>query len=204
MSYLVARPSTARRRSLLGTVIAAHALVGIALLAIKSVAPEVLERPLIVDLLQPVEVARREPPKPIPVAKPQAAATTTPQQPVEATTSNAPAVSAPAAVVAPAPTTPASESMTRARFDADYLHNPSPTYPALSRRRGEEGKVVLRVSVTPQGTADSVEVGTSSGSSRLDEAALNTVKNWKFIPAKRGDVSIQSWVLVPIIFRLEF
>jgi len=68
---------------------------------------------------------------------------------------------------------------------------------------GEEGKVILRVSVNPQGGADSVEIKTSSGSLRLDESAQKTVRNWKFIPAKRGETAVQSWVLVPIIFKLE-
>lgn len=68
---------------------------------------------------------------------------------------------------------------------------------------GEEGKVMLRVSVTPQGTAAEVQIHTSSGSPRLDESAQKTVRNWKFIPAKQGDTAVQSWVLVPIIFKLE-
>ena len=68
---------------------------------------------------------------------------------------------------------------------------------------GEEGKVILRVSVSAQGTADNVEIKTSSGSQRLDDSAQKTVRNWKFIPAKRGDTAVQSWVLVPIIFKLE-
>ena len=37
----------------------------------------------------------------------------------------------------------------------------------------------------------------------LDEAAQRTVRSWRFIAAKRGDVAVQSWVLVPIIFKLE-
>lgn len=67
----------------------------------------------------------------------------------------------------------------------------------------EEGKVVLSVRVSPQGTAEQIEVKTSSGSVRLDEAAINTVRNWKFVPAKRGDTPVESWVLVPIAFKLE-
>ena len=98
---------------------------------------------------------------------------------------------------------PAPEPLTQARFDADYLANPAPPYPALSRRLGEEGKVILRVSVSPQGAADSVDIKTSSGSPRLDEAAQKTVRNWKFIPARRGDMAVQSWALVPVIFKLE-
>ena len=80
---------------------------------------------------------------------------------------------------------------------------PPPPYPPLARRMGEEGKVVLRVAVTPQGSASEVQIHTSSGSTRLDESAQKTVRNWKFIPAKQGDTAVSSWVLVPIIFKLE-
>ena len=73
----------------------------------------------------------------------------------------------------------------------------------MSRKMREEGKVLLRVLVTPEGTAGSVEVRTSSGSARLDEAAQRTVRHWKFVPAKRGGTPVESWVLVPIHFRLE-
>lgn len=90
-----------------------------------------------------------------------------------------------------------------ARFDADYLRNPPPPYPPMSRRMGETGKVLLRVLVNADGTAANVELKTSSGSSRLDDSALRTVRRWRFVPAKRGDTPVQSWVVVPIIFKLE-
>jgi protein TonB len=89
------------------------------------------------------------------------------------------------------------------RFNADYLRNPKPPYPSISRRMHEEGKVILRVRVTPEGNAGSLEIRTSSGSARLDESALRTVRQWKFIPARRGNTPVQSWVLVPIVFKLE-
>lgn len=95
------------------------------------------------------------------------------------------------------------DNVSQARFDADYLKNPAPQYPAISRRMGEEGKVTLRVLVTPEGTASAVEIRTSSGSQRLDESAMRTVRLWKFVPARRGDMAEQSWVLVPVIFKLE-
>jgi protein TonB len=91
----------------------------------------------------------------------------------------------------------------QARFDADYLNNPKPPYPPLSRRMREEGRVVLRVLVTVDGGASDVEVRASSGSARLDESALRTIQRWKFIPARRGRTPVQSWVLVPVIFKLE-
>jgi protein TonB len=93
--------------------------------------------------------------------------------------------------------------VTPPRFDAAYLDNPPPAYPALARRAREQGKVVLRVLVTPAGMAQRVEVRSSSGSNRLDEAALDTVKRWRFVPARQGVEAISAWVLVPISFSLE-
>lgn len=113
-------------------------------------------------------------------------------------TASAPAA-APAADTPAAPATP----VVAARFDADYLHNPPPAYPSLSRRLGEEGRVLLRAHVLPDGRADSVEIKQSSGSPRLDAAALDTVRRWRFVPARQGNDSVPSWVLVPIAFRLE-
>ena len=210
MSYALSRPSSARRGGMLGIVVGAHVGVILIVMAAKTVAPQIMEMPLIVDLIQP---AQEKPPeaKPLPVVKPQPVVTRpTPQKPVpviEATQSTQPAPAAPVATppdIKPAPPAPpAPEPMVQARFDADYLKNPAPPYPPLSRRMGEEGKVILRVSVTPAGTAESVEIRTSSGSQRLDESAQKTVRNWKFIPAKRGNEAVQSFVLVPIIFKLE-
>jgi len=107
-----------------------------------------------------------------------------------------PSGTAPKAAPTPAPVTPPS-------FNADYLHNPAPAYPTMSRRLGEAGRVVLRVFVTTVGTAERVELRTSSGSKRLDSAALETVQRWKFVPARQGDTPVSAWVLVPILFTLE-
>jgi protein TonB len=73
----------------------------------------------------------------------------------------------------------------------------------LSRRIGEHGRVLLRVVVRPDGTPESVELRQSSGSPRLDEAALDAVRKWRFVPARRGDVPITAAVIVPIVFALE-
>lgn len=88
-------------------------------------------------------------------------------------------------------------------FNAAYLNNPAPNYPSISRRLGEEGLVLLQVQVTADGTADSVELQTGSGSTRLDEAALEAVKKWRFTPAKRGDQPVSASVVVPVRFSLE-
>jgi protein TonB len=89
------------------------------------------------------------------------------------------------------------------RFGAAYLHNPPPDYPPFSRRVGEEGRVMLRVLVTKEGDAERVEIESGSGSSRLDKAALEAVKKWRFIPAKRNNQPISAYVIVPIQFTLN-
>ncbi|MCX7897724.1 MAG: energy transducer TonB [Rhodocyclaceae bacterium] len=116
-----------------------------------------------------------------------------------------------AASVEPAAAQPEGEARTKSdalpieppRFDAAYLDNPKPLYPPASRRLGEEGRVVLRVHVLPDGRPESIEIKTSSGYPRLDAAARAAVEKWRFIPARRGDEAIAAWVLVPIVFNLE-
>lgn len=216
MSYALSRPTNTRRSGLLGAVIILHLAIVIFALTAKAIAPLTAELPMIVDLITPPNIQPVAPPKPSPAAKP----TPKPQprqppqhkpapSPLEATTSHAPAPAAPVATppelkqAPPAPATTNPEPLSQARFDADYLRNPAPPYPPLAKRMGEEGKVVLRVLVTPQGNAESIEIKTSSGSQRLDDSAMKTVRNWKFVPAKRGETAVASSVLVPIIFKLE-
>ena len=83
------------------------------------------------------------------------------------------------------------------------LSNPAPRYPLVSRRSGEQGTVALRVLVTREGLPARVDVEKSSGSRYLDAAALEAVKGWRFTPARQGQNPIESWMLVPVVFRLE-
>lgn len=88
-------------------------------------------------------------------------------------------------------------------YNADYLRNPAPIYPRLSRRLGETGKVLLQVFVDSNGRAEKVKIKVSSGYERLDEAALNAVHQWRFAPARENDTAVASWVVIPIIFKLQ-
>jgi protein TonB len=87
--------------------------------------------------------------------------------------------------------------------DAEYLQNPKPSYPAISKRKGEQGKVVIRVLIGVDGLPQKAEVKLSSGFERLDQAALGTVQRWRFVPGKRGGVPEPMWFNVPINFLLE-
>jgi protein TonB len=98
---------------------------------------------------------------------------------------------------------PAPPTLVGARFDADYLDNPAPAYPPLSRRMKEEGRVMLRVLVTAGGLPGRIEISAGSGSNRLDRAAADAVRRWRFVPAREGDDAVEAWVIVPIVFKLE-
>jgi len=205
--YAAYRPTLSRRG--LTLVAALHGIVFWALLQTKLIAPPHALAVLSVSLLPPAEVIKPAPeivppkPKPLerrplPVQTPtQLAAPAESPAPTPLTVPPAPTPVAPilASAAAPAPTQP--------RFDADYLDNPKPPYPAISRRLNEQGRVVLRVYVDAGGNAADVQLHTPSGSSRLDQSALDTVRRWKFVPARLGRDPVPAWVLVPVAFTLK-
>lgn len=78
-----------------------------------------------------------------------------------------------------------------------------PVYPAAARRRHEEGVVVLRALVSPSGGTERVAIWESSGFYRLDDAALEAVRGWRFEPARRAGIPVKSWVQVPVRFQLN-
>lgn len=196
-------------RSGLAFVLALHALVFWLLLQANVITlPEQLSV-LTVSLIRPAEEIKPSPevmpPRPKPV-KPRPSPQPPPVQLAASETSPAPSPAVVPPAPAPAPpvsAAPAPVQATQPRFDADYLDNPRPPYPSLSRRMGEQGRVVLRVHVAPDGAAGEVLLATSSGSPRLDESALATVRRWKFVPARRGAEPVAAWVLVPIAFTLK-
>ncbi len=112
-------------------------------------------------------------------------------------------LAAPAPAPAAPPATPAPPVVVLPSSSADYLNNPRPAYPPLSRRLGEQGKVVVRVFIEVDGTASRAEVRQSSGFERLDQTALETVKRWRYVPGKRAGVPEAMWFNVPINFVLE-
>lgn len=88
-------------------------------------------------------------------------------------------------------------------YRAAYLSNPVPAYPMVARRMGWQGKVVLNVEVLASGLPGQIKLHQSSGREVLDNAAANTVKNWRFVPAQRAGRAVTQWFRVPINFSLE-
>jgi protein TonB len=107
------------------------------------------------------------------------------------------------AAPAPQPSLPAAPTVQLPSTDADYLQNPKPVYPPISKRMGEHGKVVVHVLIGADGSAQKAEIRQSSGFDRLDQAALTTVQKWRYVPGKRNGVAEAMWFNVPINFVLE-
>lgn len=79
------------------------------------------------------------------------------------------------------------------------LEHPYPEYPAVSRRANEQGKVIIKLLIDEVGSPQKIMLSSSSGFPRLDQAAINTVKTWKFTPPKEKT----GWFLVPISFEMK-
>ncbi len=84
-----------------------------------------------------------------------------------------------------------------------YGTNPPPPYPVTARRRGWEGKVLLRVEVSASGNVRNVVIEKSSGYTCLDEAAQQAVYRWRFKPALQNGRPVPAQVKVPIHFNLK-
>ncbi|WP_341685188.1 energy transducer TonB [Limnohabitans sp.] len=160
---------------------------------------------------QPPKPQAQPEPKPLPQPK------VTPQlHPTPVVSSTAPSETAP--VVPAPPSSPATAAaaasstqrpstsaptVTLPSTNADYLNNPAPPYPRMSRRMGEQGTVLIRVFINTEGRAEKAEIRTSSGYARLDDTALETVKRWRYVPGTRAGVAEAMWFNVPIRFVLD-
>ena len=82
-------------------------------------------------------------------------------------------------------------------------YQPKPTYPAFARRLGHEGRVVIRIQVLSSGEVAAASIERSSGYAVLDEAALATIKRWRFRPAQRVGQPVDATLNVPINFKLQ-
>jgi protein TonB len=126
------------------------------------------------------------------VAPPQTAALPSPQPAPDP---------APAGTGGPAPGSAA--EVTPASLNVAGLGNPEPEYPMTSRLRGEEGSVLLEVAVSAAGTVSKIHVVQSSGHSRLDRAALEAVRRWRFAPARIGERPIDAVIRHRVVFKLD-
>lgn len=163
--------------------------------------PPIVQEPKpkpIVNEVKPEPIKQKSEAKPVVTKQPAPVLTAK----ADAPTTNP--VVVPVAEPVATPVEPKQEDLpvTEAKGYAGYLSNPAPEYPEVAFDRGWEGRVVLRILVSANGSPIEINVKQSSGKKVLDDAAQRTVKRWKFAPATRGSTPIEGWVDVPIDFKL--
>lgn len=168
---------------------------------VAMIEPEPLEAEIVeVEIPEPEPLPKLSKPIVKPKPKPKVAvAPPVEVPPIEREPTPPPPPPAKVAEVAPVPEEPVIAPI----FNADYLNNPVPDYPRQARRLGEQGTVLLRVLVNVEGEAASVQLSKSCGSARLDRAAEEAVREWRFVPARQGNLKKEAQVIVPIVFELE-
>ena len=197
------------RATALSFIAALHVAAGLALASLGSIVMEVGKAPLPVLLLPQPAAPRPAPaPRTLPLPEMRPPEVRQPSPPPHdnlyvVTLAERPAPpSVVTAAVSGEATPGAPPTIEPPRGDVAYLNNPAPAYPSLSRRAGERGRVLLRVRVDAAGQVESVEVQSTSGFARLDEAALNAVRRWRFLPARLGERAVAGVAIVPIQFEL--
>ena len=207
MATLTSRPgapgtgSTSRRTGLLIVVAALHVLIVYGLM----VATGVVRQPAFVAPIEAVFIPEATQPEQQPEIKikPEIEQqVTTDQPPPEVQFEEA--VTPPSDVPIPASATAISGSQQQGApaQDLKTANRVDPVYPPASRRAGEEGTVRLKVLVDTNGRASNVQVTQSSGFARLDQAAQEAVRKWRFVAATDGTNKIQAYTQVAVTFKL--
>jgi len=79
---------------------------------------------------------------------------------------------------------------------------PDPEYTEEARKAKVQGSVTLRVLVGSDGRASQIRVVSGAGLG-LDERAVESIRHWKFVPARdAAKRPVATWVTVEAIFRL--
>ena len=199
----VERKSTLSRPGPLIAVVGVH----IAIAYLLSVSMGVIKAPAILEASQVVFIPEPErviPEPEVPVVKPeieQQQVIDNPMPQVEI-----PEIETPPAEMPPSDTAPVAAPVTQAGPAAQDLKAKTrvdPTYPPASRRAGEEGIVQLRILVDERGTPREVQVSQGSGFARLDQAAIDAVRKWRFVAAISNGQPVTAWTQVAVRFRLQ-
>lgn len=167
----------------------------------------IVRSPVEVDPMQAVLITEtreveQEPLKPLEpdLSTPQVAEVAMPEPVFEVPVEDAPPLEAPPANAITASPAPASGPPS---VDLAVTHSTQPAYPPASRRMNEEGVVALAVLVDERGRPADVRVERSSGFPRLDQAAVEGLRKWRFQAAMQDGVATRAWTTVRVRFRLD-
>jgi protein TonB len=206
-----------RRSVNLPVVIAIVLIHVVAIMAIMQVRQHIIARKeaslSVVNLMPPPPPAAEEPPPPsqpeivappplvrVPLPPVQQIVTTPVPSPVPTPVVAPPAppvAVAPVAVSAPPSTVQSSDLSTR------MLSGKPPRYPIESRRKHEQGTVLLSLTLGLDGKVSVISIAKSSGFARLDDAARDAVRSWRWAPTVRDGQAVMVRGLVEIPFQLQ-
>jgi len=82
------------------------------------------------------------------------------------------------------------------------LSKVEPDYPEDARQDGIAGTVGVKIEVLENGRTGEVRIVRSSGRSSLDEAALQAVRRWRFVPAEEDGQAIRCFTTLAVVFDL--
>jgi len=187
---------------LLFHLVAFYALVT---LDVIQVAPK--KKPLVVDLIAEPPAPPAEKPKPEPVVVEKIRPVVVAPAPIVQTVSPPPPIAVattppppkPVAVAAPPPTGP----VTVGNLDERLLEGNPPRYPIESRRKREQGTVLLRLLIGSDGRVSEISIAQSSGFPRLDQAALQAVRTWRWQPTIRDGQPVEVRGIYSMPFALH-
>lgn len=196
-----------RRACVAASIVVVHA---VGLYAALSFAPQirraVAEVPLAVTFVALPESTPERPLPQVTVVTPQPVVMAPELPLIEIPNDAAPSARAITIPVAPPPPPAApheDRSVPKLVSAVEYVREPIPRYPPQSRRLREQGLVVLRVVIDERGAASSIEIETSSGHARLDDAAREAVLRAAFRPYVEEGEPRRALVLIPIEFALN-
>ena len=201
----------ARRRpnwAMILAIVAIHVFALYALVKFDVIHVVEKKKVLVVDLIAepPAPPAEKPKPEPVVVRKVEPVMVTPPPivqtlapppPPVAVTTTPPPAK--PVAVAAPPPAGP----VTVASLDERLIEARPPRYPMESRRKKEQGTVLLRLLIGTDGRVAQISVAQSSGFERLDQAALQAVRTWRWQPMIRDGQAVEVRGVMPMPFVLQ-
>jgi protein TonB len=166
--------------------------------------PPLVEQPAEEHVEPKPEPKPKPKPKPKPVHKPRPKPRPRPVKPApEPVAATAPSGHADEHQAPKAPAQPVDPNRPRLIGHIDYLgRRPVPVYPRLSERRGEQGRVVIRVVISPKGDVTKATVRSSSGFERLDDAALDAARSARFKPYTENGVAYAAMADIPFDFVL--
>jgi periplasmic protein TonB len=160
--------------------------------------------PVLAELIDEQQIEPAQPPPPPPTFQPMRVDTVPePEIAIDLPAESGQAISLPttASALAQVPRAAAAE-ITPPRIDQGRS-DMTPLYPPTSKRLGEQGRVLLLIHVTRNGSAAEVKLSRSSGFERLDQAAIAYVERaWRFVPARSGNEPIDAWGEFAVTFRL--